>query len=109
MTQQEAYQQLRQLIEQIEGLRKEANALAKEHKLVLEVLDRDGTLSTLNPDWMQDTYRLKKDLPIEALIFFHEDYCGCKAGFENCPEKDYIAERYAGGDIDECWVPSQFC
>jgi hypothetical protein len=111
MTQQEAYIKLNEILARMQELDVEASSLAMEHKLVLVSRSRDGVPETLNPDWLDPTTKyptFRKDLPDEALLQFHDEYCGCSKGLD-CEEIEEIKDSYAGRDIYDCWVPSQLC
>lgn len=108
MTQQEAYQQLLKMIKESNKKQQAMIDFAIKHRLVLEIMERGGEQATLNPEWL-DGRDFKDELPEDALEFLHKDYCGCSFGYKKCGTKDEIIETYAGQDINDCWVPSQFC
>lgn len=110
MNQQEAYQRLVVLYA-------EAQQLIKEHNLISAMTSRDQDVpDTLNPDWVVTekcsrkssngllhewtVERFKSPLPDDAVQHFME--------LDGLNEEE-VREQYEGQDLNECWIPSQFC
>lgn len=100
MNQQEAYQVLVENLRQQKILKTEASRLARDHGLVLEVLEDNGTQKTIDPKYMKDSRTFRDDLTEDEL--------------NELKNKDdsfdyYDIDEIRGADIHDSWVPSQFC